>query len=168
METSLIFLDIDGPIATDVEFMRKTLNFQKKYEWAKELRVPYPYNPGCVKIFNEILSITDAEIVLTSDWKNKWSLDEMNLIFQYNGIKCNTITKKTGIHPISFSDLEKNRSNEINLYLKENPSNNYVILDDLNLNRYLNDNSKFILIHSNDGLKRTGIKKKILKVLGYE
>ena len=41
-----IFLDIDGVLVTDPEFMRGTYKFQKKYGWAKELRVPYPFNPG--------------------------------------------------------------------------------------------------------------------------
>jgi hypothetical protein len=51
----VIFLDIDGVLATNKEYMVNRTKFQTKHAEAKELRIPYPYNPQCVKIFNEII-----------------------------------------------------------------------------------------------------------------
>ena len=50
----IIFLDIDGVLATNKEFATNRTKFREKYLWAKELRVPYGWNKGCVDVFNEI------------------------------------------------------------------------------------------------------------------
>jgi FMN phosphatase YigB (HAD superfamily) len=40
----IIFLDIDGVLATNKEFATNRTKFREKYLWAKELRVPYKFN----------------------------------------------------------------------------------------------------------------------------
>ena len=42
----IIFLDIDGVLATNKEFATNRTKFREKYLWAKELRVPYKFNKG--------------------------------------------------------------------------------------------------------------------------
>jgi histidinol phosphatase-like enzyme len=51
----IIFLDIDGVLATNKEFFRNTSKFWENHPAMAELKVPYPWNEGCVKIFNDIL-----------------------------------------------------------------------------------------------------------------
>jgi len=86
MERKIIFLDIDGVLATHLQFMMNRTKFRKKYPEANTLRIPYPFDEGCVKIFNEIIEETGADIVLTSDWKLHWDLDEIDKIFKYNQV----------------------------------------------------------------------------------
>jgi hypothetical protein len=62
----VIFLDIDGVLATNKEFATNRTKFREKHLWAKELRVPYGWNKGCVDVFNEILDATNSEIVISS------------------------------------------------------------------------------------------------------
>lgn len=160
-----IFLDIDGVLATHIEFMKPRRKFHEKYDNAKQLRIPYPFNPGCVKIFNSILEETDAQIVLSSDWRHHWDLEELDKIFQFNNVIKSPIAV-TGNHPVSFGNLEKNRINEIEKFKQSNDVGSYVIIDDLHMDIYLND--RFVKTIDSEGLKQLGIKKKILKFLNDE
>ena len=55
-----IFLDIDGVITTHIEMMQNQFKFWVKHPDAKEMRIPYQFNKGCVKILNEILQQTES------------------------------------------------------------------------------------------------------------
>lgn len=161
-----IFLDIDGVLSTFGEYNRNRQKFWKKYEFADNLRLPYEFNPGCVKILNEILEKTDADIVLTSDWRTHWNLQELRNIFQFNKVIKLPIDV-TDVEPTSFSYLEKNRGHEIDIYIKKHMIENYVIIDDLNLSKFVDPN-KFVLTVEREGLKQSNIKQKILKILQNE
>lgn len=160
-----IFLDIDGVLATHKEFMRIRHSFHKKYNNAKELNIPYPFNSGCVKILNEILDETNAQIILSSDWRNHWNLEELDKIFKFNGVIKSPIDV-TGNHPVSFGNLEKNRINEIKKYYEKHDVGSYVIIDDLHMDIYEID--RFVRTIDSEGLKQIGIKRKILKILNDE
>lgn len=169
-----IFLDIDGVLATTKEFKVIAKDFQRDNEWARELRVQYPWNPGAVEVLNEILDATDAEIILSSDWKNHYSLEELHEIFVANGIKKSPIDI-TGNHPVSFSSLSRNRMSDIETYLKEKnfvndndePQGSWIIIDDLYLDRYLPENLKnrFFITECNSGIKAYGLKEEIIAKL---
>lgn len=161
-----LFLDLDGVIATHKEFMMSRQNFMVKHKEARDLGIPYPFNPRCVKILNEILEETGADIVLSSDWKKHWNLEELDKIFKFNGVIKSPIgvTKMGDI--LSLRHLEKNRAYEIESYINDNKIEKYVIIDDLNIGSYMGSNAnKFILTQDTMGLKQTGIKQKILNVL---
>lgn len=171
-----IFLDIDGVLATSKEFWRNTQKFQEKNEWAKNLRVPYPWNPGTVKIFNEILEATDAEIILSSDWKKHWTLEQLDVIFKANRVNKSPIDV-TPDKPVSMSWLERNRMSDIEGYLRENkfidPAEGdkatctWIIIDDLNIRQWLPEDlqDRFFLTRSGQGIKESGLKEKIIKKL---
>lgn len=161
-----IFLDIDGVIATTKQFWLNSTNFRKKHEWAHELKVPYPFDKKCVNVLNEIIEQTDSEIVLSSDWRTHWSLDELDKIFKHNGVSKSPIDK-TLVAPISFSNLVKNRCNEILTYVKNKSLENWIVIDDLNVGYYLPEEQKdrFFMTESNEGIKKSGLKNKILKFL---
>ena len=160
---TIIFLDIDGVITTHYEMMQSQRKFWLKNPDAKEMRIPYNFNKKCVKILNEILQETECQIVLSSDWRHHWTLEELDKIFKWNKVIQSPVDV-TGNHPISFGDLEKDRANEIDLYIKEHNLTDFVILDDLPLSVHLK-NSNFIICKDTEGLKQTNHKNKILNLI---
>lgn len=157
-----IFLDIDGVLATDKEFMMNRKKFQEKHTEAKELNIPYPFNPVCVKVFNEILLETDAKIVLSSDWRLHWNLEDLDKIFKFNKvIKSPESTTSFSKWKMS-SGLELDRVKQIEQYISYSEITNWVAIDDLNLSD-LGD--RFVRTKDSEGLKQTGIKNKIIKIL---
>lgn len=164
-KTKIIFLDIDGVLATDKQFMQNRKEFQEKNSWAYENNVPYPFDNKCVKILNDILDETDAEIVLTSDWKLHWDLIRLHEIFSNNKVKKSPRMMTKNI-PHSFGNLTKNRANEIDEFLDHFNFVNYVIIDDLDVGMYLKNGSKrFIKTQDREGIKKVGTKEKIIKIL---
>ena len=162
----VIFLDIDDVLTTTKEYNVPRHKVWEKYNKAKELNVPYVYNTGCVKVLNDIIKETDCQIVLTSDWRLRWNIEEMGRIFEMNGI----IRKPddfTDYEPISLGNIVRNRAHEINKYITENNIVNYVVVDYYPLGNDL-PVGKFILTKEKEGIKQSGIKSKILKVLSTE
>jgi hypothetical protein len=163
----VIFLDIDGVIATNKQFFMNSQKFRDKNDWAKELRVRYPFDKGCVKILNEILTETGAEIVLSSDWKMGGSLEDLDVIFKQNDV----IKSPIDITPnewVSMSNTTKNRAYQIELYLMNNKVDKYVVIDDLPVGEFMKlteDDDKFVLTNDREGLKQLGVKNKILNIL---
>ena len=86
MGKAIIFLDIDGVLATNLQFFMNRAKFWRKNPEMEELDVPYPWDKGAVDIFNEILDETGAEIVLSSDWRLYFSLSNLETIFKFNGV----------------------------------------------------------------------------------
>ena len=161
-----IFLDIDGVLATDKQMYMNTAKFQAKHEWAKELNVLYPFDPGCVKIFNEILEKTGATIILSSDWKKFWNLEKLRIIFEKNGIIDFPIdvTSDFIASMDSWVGLEKNRATQINEYITTHNLENFVVFDDLDVKKYSNPayDDRMFLTRSSEGLKQSELKNKIL------
>lgn len=158
----IIFLDIDGVLATNKEFGMNRTKFQTKHPEAKELHIPYPFNPECVKIFNEILDETNAIIVLSSDWRLHWDLDGLDRIFKFNGVKKSPIALTNKMKRKLSSELEDDRSFQIKSYVDETLPDTWVAIDDMKLTS-LGDN--FVRTKDSEGLKQTGIKDKIIKIL---
>ena len=161
----IIFLDIDGVLATHKEFSMNRTKFQTKHAEAKEIHIPYPFNSGCVKIFNEILDETNAIIVLSSDWRFYWDLNDLDKIFKFNDVKKSPIAITSKIKRKLSSELEDDRSYQIKNYVNETLPDVWVAIDDLNLSS-LGDN--FIRTKDMEGLKQTGIKEKIIKILNND
>jgi hypothetical protein len=162
----IIFLDIDGVMCCYYEYLKNRKKFWGKYELANELKMPYSFNPGCVKVLNEILKKTDADIILSSDWKGHWTLQELDNIFKFNKVIKSPIDV-TEDFPGSLQDLEKNRGKEIDIYIRKHNLDIYVIIDDLNLSPFV-PKDKFVRTIEREGIKQSNIKQKILKILQYE
>lgn len=161
----IIFLDIDGVLATNKEFAMNRTKFQTKHPEAKEIKIPYPFNPGCVKIFNEILDETNAIIVLSSDWRFYWDLDGLDRIFKFNGVNKSPVAITSKIKRKLSSDLEDDRSFQIKSYVDEMLPDTWVAIDDLKLT---NLGRNFVRTKDSEGLKQSGIKNKIIKILNNE
>lgn len=162
----IFFLDIDGVIATDNEqYNIITKDFMNDNAWAKALMVPYPFNDDCVQILNDIIEQTDADIVLSSDWKKHWILEQLDTIFKRNGVIKSPIDITEFIY-CSMSNYEQNRAYQIEEYIKKNNIKNYVIVDDMDLKYYLETSNKhFVRTDGEFGIKEIGIKENIIKIL---
>ena len=125
------------------------------------------FDPLAVEALNEILSATDAEIIITSDWRYDYTLSEMRDIFKHFKVSKVPI----GFTPLSqtytIENLEGGRADEIKMWLLHNAWKqdiNWVVVDDLNMSKYLGDNFVFCS-DQEKGLAKTGVKNKILEIL---
>ena len=157
----IIFLDIDGVLATVKQF---NLTNQAK-SWLQDYDV-YPFDKKCVKVFNSILRKTDVDIILSSDWRLYFSLDQLDDIFKINGVIKSPVGI-TPVYPTSMSQYEKNRAGEILKYAEENDLHNWIAIDDLPLSHWLEDH--FFMCKSEwEGIKQSGLKEKILNYFNNE
>jgi len=158
-----LFLDIDGVLATDKQY-----NSNNK-KWDPRFNV-YGFDPKCVKVLNKILDMFDLDIILSSDWKTHYTLEEMNNIFELNTVN-GKIKDKTpnlwGVKYKSLNQLEECRANEILEYVEKHNITDFLAIDDLDLTEWLPNN--FIQTpKSNEGIKQSGIKDKIINFLNSE
>lgn len=162
-----IFLDIDGVLATHREFFTNKNKFYQKNPLAKELGIPYPFNKECVLIFNEILDLYKCQIVLSSDWKLHFNLDEINQIFMFNRVKQSPIDITQDFR-YKGQMLSMWRASEIKTYIDEHNIDKWITIDDLPLGGWFDDfkmGDRCILTIDTEGLKQSGLKNKIFKKL---
>lgn len=155
-----IFLDIDGVLATSHQF------YTNNKKWPDYGR--YRFDDKCVKVFNEILKKTDPIIILSSDWKGHYSIEAMNNIFEVNKIE-GFITDITpnlwGVKFTSVAQLEDCRADEILKYVHEYDIEHWVAIDDLDLSPWISDEHFVRTPRANEGIKQSGVKNKIIKLI---
>jgi hypothetical protein len=190
----VIFLDNDGVICLSNNWgsrhKKQTKWGQRKLSMsASSIPVEYRFDnfdTKAIKVLNDILKQTGAEIVVSSDWRLFANLNELVEYYTAQGISKGPIgvTKKLGEfdYPDSFPwsrtwDLEQTRSLEIHQYLLDHPEiTHWVAVDDLNMGKtgkYFTKDfehewglSNFVHTpRKNEGIKQTGIKEQILKYL---
>jgi tetratricopeptide (TPR) repeat protein len=137
------------------------------------------FDKKAIKILNKVIEETDAEIVVSSDWKLHANLEELGEYYESQGI----IKKPIAITP-NLEDFdpdssglyhwkgwkEKARILEIEKYLELNTDiTHWVAIDDLNMSPEANQGhglKNFILTpRSNEGIKQSGIKDKLINLL---
>lgn len=164
----ILFLDIDGVLAPSECYFRPRESFWRKHKWAAELKVPYSFDALCVKVLNRILLETGADIVLTSDWKKKWDLDQLRIIFENNrvisfpiDITCNEIVSVD-----EHVGQQKNRAFQIGEYVTSRGLTNFAIVDDLDIYPYIPYEfcHTFVKVIEREGIKQTMAYEKIMKV----
>jgi uncharacterized protein (DUF2164 family) len=194
----VIFLDNDGVICLANNWGSRV---KKRNSWSdltpsmssKEMPVEYRFDnfdEKAIKVLNEILKETGAEIVVSSDWRLHANLEELGEYYLSQGIikAPIAVTSRTeDIDPGAWNllryraDLELERSIEILDWLDKHPEvTNWVAVDDLNMSvKYLSNNfthkdsldkkpglKNFVnTSRSNEGIKQSGIKEKIIKYL---
>ena len=194
----IIFLDNDGVICLSNnwgERAKKWANFKRDNPEVEFENRPVicrfdDFDDKAVKVLNEILEETGAEIVVSSDWRLHANLEELGEYYENQGI----IKKPFAVTDI-FKDifpkewnafryraeLELERSMEIGHWLQNHPEvTSWVAIDDLNmspefLSKYFSNSededknpglSNFVLTpRSREGIKQSGVKEKILKFL---
>jgi len=190
----VIFLDHDGVICLSTEWGGRHKK-QKKWDGRKlsmSMRdIPLEYrfdnfNKKSIKVLNEIIEETGAEIVISSDWKLHGTLEELSNYYESQGIVKKPIALTTNLGQCTWYndmvwvwsprwDLEMTRVIEIKQFLYDHPEiTHWVAVDDLNMGKNGEDwkdwgLDNFVLTPSSDqGIKQSGIKDKILKLLKGE
>jgi len=193
----VIFLDNDGVICLSNNWggrTKKWAKYRSANPESSNLLSEAPvdvrfddFDKKSIKILNEILEETGAEIVVSSDWRFHATLEELGGYYLSQGISKKPIgfTKKLGQfqEPKNFPwsrqwNLEQSRSLEILQYLKDHPEvTEWVAVDDLNMGIPQTHESwgememdwgltNFVLTpKSSEGIKQTGLKDKIIKLL---
>jgi hypothetical protein len=192
-----LFLDNDGVICLSNNWGGRSKKWAKyrsaNPETSKQLsdapvEVRFDdFDKKAVKILNEILEQTGAEIVVSSDWRLHATLEEIGEYYTSQGI----LKKPVGFTKLlgQFDDpenfvwsrqwrLEQSRSLEILQYLKDHPEvTEWVAVDDLNMGIPQVHESwgememdwgltNFVLTpKSTEGIKQSGIKEKVIKYL---
>ena len=190
-----IFLDHDGVICLSTNWGGRTKKWSKyrsenpesssdKRDAPVEVRFD-DFDEKAVRILNQILEETGAEIVVSSDWKRWANVEEMGEYYESKGIIRKPIALTPDLGDCTWEnedrenwvwsprwDLEMSRVVEIRQYLHDHPEiTHWVAIDDLHLGK--TDESwknwgltNFVLTpRSNEGIKQSGIKEKILKYL---
>lgn len=193
-----IFLDNDGVICLAGNWGTR---YKKQDAWggrklsmtSREMPVEYRFDnfdKDAIKILNEIIEETGAEIIVSSDWRLHANLEELGEYYLAQGISkapIATTEQFQYIFPEKWSvlrfraELELERSMEIQNYLEKHPEiTHWVAIDDLDMSiKFLGDHfaaadgsdSKPGLknfVHtprSREGIKQSGIKDKVLKFL---
>ena len=159
-----LFLDIDGVLATSTQYNTNRKKWHPTYDC-------YGFDEKCVKIFNEILDKFSPIIILSSDWKLRYDINEMNEIFKWNGVNAvvTDITPNSwGVEFKSLQQLEQCRAHEIMKYVVKHNVHNYVAIDDLDLAPWMPEDRFVRTPRANEGIKQTGIKDKIITILNNQ
>lgn len=190
----VIFLDHDGVICLSNNWGGRTKKWAKyrsenpdSSKEKKDAPVSFrfdDFDTKSVKVLNEILEETGAEIVVSSDWKLHATLEELGEYYELHGIIKKPIAltpnlgKCTWYNDIIWVwsprwELEMIRVIEIKQYLHDHPEiTHWVSIDDLNMGKigeswkddWAIDN--FVLTpKSNEGIKQSGVKEKIINYL---
>lgn len=163
--TKVIFLDIDGVLATDSKQSLYTPKDSDK--WIKKYDC-YPFDPACVEVFNEILNNVEADIVISSDWQKFYTLEQLGDIFELNGIKQKPVDITRQVKVKLSSTNMWDRIVAIKKYVDEHPTiQKYVVIDDMPM---LNDFDPKVFAWCRDGIKGIvldGIKDQIIYTLNY-
>jgi hypothetical protein len=187
-----IFMDHDGVLCLSNNWggrSKKWAKYRSEYPESSSEKRDAPvsvrfddFDEKAVRILNQILEESGAEIVVSSDWKGWANLEEMGEYYVSQGIikkpialtpnlgECTWYTKDVWVWSPKW-DLEMSRVIEIKQYLHDHPEiTHWVAVDDLNMGKDEDwkdwglDN--FVLTpRSNEGIKQSSIKGKILKHL---
>lgn len=137
------------------------------------------FDQKAIKILNEILRETGAEIIVSSDWKLHATLEELGDYYEAQGIIKRPIDITPNLHEFAPETndlfmwkrwLERKRILEIGRYLQLHPEiTEWVAIDDLNMSPEANGGhglENFVLTpRSSEGIKQSGIKEKIIAFL---
>jgi hypothetical protein len=177
MRRKIIFIDVDGPLAWGT-WGDGRINID---EGSEAFTIPYPWVEEDCQALQKICDETNAELVVSSDWKLFATLEELQEMFTKYGVIKQPIDTTPNI-PLKYDknyytaeELAEYRVSEVNMWLKEHPEvTQWVAVDDLPLGETFgpisgNSNgglSNFVLTpRSYEGIKQSGIKEKILNFL---
>jgi len=150
-----IYLDIDGVLCLGSEIHPKLT------EWGYVHR----FNARAVQMFNEILEVTDADIIISSDWKHHYSLENLQEIFKWQKVIKIPMDITSSIKFSSTQLLEENRAKEILEHVNKIKPGFWVAIDDLDLRSWISDKHFVHTPRFMEGIKQTGKVNEIINKL---
>jgi hypothetical protein len=147
----ILFLDLDGVLCLS------NGNGSPTNEWDAS-----DFDPLAVEALNEILSATDAEMIITSDWRYDYTLSEMRDIFKHFGVSKGPI----GYIPSSNHGIHS-RAGDINTWLATHAFKNdieWVVIDDMDMTKEFGN--RFVYCLNEKGLSKKKTKQEVLTKMG--
>ena len=115
---------------------------------------------------NQILKETNALPIITSDWRFKFTLSQLQEIFKewalIETLPIDTIPEISNTIGMNNDEL---RANEILLHIKKYNPKSWVVIDDINLSKWIDKDHFVHLSRPSEGIKQTGKFKEIIKKL---
>ena len=184
----VLILDHDGVICLGSEFGSRFKKQKKSVaEVVADNNIPVQdkfdnFNAKAIKVLNEILEETGAEIVVSSDWRRWANLEELGEFYELQGVikKPIAVTSTLSSFDPNTAALfdykgwyERTRILEIREYLKNNEVESWVAVDDMNMSLTVfedgSDNQGLLnFVHTPrlyEGIKQSGVKEKIISFL---
>jgi len=132
MRKKIIFIDVDGPLAWG------TWNDGKVTisTGVEDFQIPYPWVKEDCDALQKICEETNAELVVSSDWKKHFTFNQLKRIFWHYGITARLIditTHQDLWNKMSRPGLEHERALEVAKWVKDNKISNWIAIDDLDL-----------------------------------
>jgi len=136
--TKIIFLDIDGVLNSETDFLEAAIKYDPVHSKLQKGERWKIISAGKLALLNGIIKQTDAKIVLSSTWRGKCDGKKMTKIFQrYGDIWEHDADVFIGqtenwSRRSHFGSYDQEwRGREIGQYLSEHPEiEDYIILDD--------------------------------------
>ena len=187
----VIFLDNDGVICLSDNWgsrfkKRKRDSYVTEYDLDTNTELPVPveyrfdnFDTKAIEVLNDILTETGAEIVVSSDWKLYATVEELGDYYISQGIAKKPIARTPNMDEFDSDGAAlyswngwraRTRIVEIEEYIKAHPEiTHWVAVDDINMSIDANHGhglKNFVLTpRAHEGIKQSGVKKKILKYL---
>lgn len=130
----VIFVDIDGPLSYGTWD-------DGSVKITEDLTIPYAWEKDQCEVLAEIITETGAKVIVSSDWKKHFTVDQLNSVFEYYGIPPVVIgvtdTQKAKIS----SWLDMDRAYQIARWLQQNRESveEWIAIDDLNLGKWFEE-----------------------------
>ena len=120
------------------------------------------FDPSAVRMLNQILDQTGAEIVVSSDWKLKTSIEGMCEFYQTQGIKKMPIDYTAWLP--GKTTYHEQRAGEINAWLAQHPEiTRWAAVDDLYMGTWLTNFVWAKNVHV--GINDTTVQQQLLDML---
>jgi hypothetical protein len=153
----ILFLDIDG-VLVPFNDISKRIDYEDVHNF-------YMFDKKCVKVLNEIIDAVDFEIIISSDWKYHYTLDQLRKIFKLNGINKSPFGVTIEKDYVTAQTLEPDRCFEIEDAVEKLNPEKWCSVDDLDLSELGEDHFVLCGRPYKEGIKQTSIKEKIIERL---
>jgi len=144
-----LFLDIDGVLNSFDDYKVSGKEFLENIE-----NTTFILSDRQISLLNNIVDKYHPKIILSSYWRNRYSLTVIQKKFEAVGFK----GKISGITP-SFGGEHEDRWEQINHYINDNDVSEYIILDDSPLDRKKTKYPCWIKTDSYHGLDHIHLKE---------
>ena len=150
----VIYTDIDYTLSLATEMLSHNTKWGNIYK----------FNAKAVAVYNEILEKTGAVPVISSDWRNNFTLKQLQEIFtEWAKIKVAPIDVTGSTEFTSVYKVAENRAKEILEHVRINKHEAWVAIDDYNLSYWIDELHFVHTPRSTEGIKQTGKKEKVIE-----
>ncbi len=178
----VLFLDHYGVMCLTNIFIKREYNSLPSLIELQQHKPFESFNKKCVQILNSIIEETNVEIVISSDWKNLSTIEEMQNFYKLQGIikqpiaftkSFSNICPPKNFHWDNLLKIHQKRYIEILDYINTHPEiTHWVCVDDIHMGIKVNESirdwglTNFVWTPLvSQGIKQIGIKEKIKSFL---